>query len=388
MNVIESGGLRIGVFVAGNASEGAREKLGFQYALDNDLHAVAVLASESVADKDADKDLVSRLLEPIVRHEADVVVLGASRAYTAAFLKPTPFWDNTDEGHFGAQLLLQAAQTGARVVELAPQPNAWRDRRRELRARARFDLHRRGILYSRNFDLAVAGRKYFAKFHDPASSHSLVWKWLSAHGVASKKVLELGVGDASLTRRLFEAGAVVDGIELDAVAADLARPYCRAIVVDDLDDFRSAHREERYDLIIAADVLEHLRDPEFVLSQLRDLVRPGGMLVVSLPNVANVYVRLNMLLGRFPYHTKGILDRTHLHFYTLKSAERLFTKAGWTVRERDVTAIPLVIVFPFLVKPVFRPLMAIFRATSRLWRGLFAYQGLFYLETDHLELGP
>jgi len=239
-------------------------------------------------------------------------------------------------------------------------------------------LHRRGILYSREHDLPVHGRKYFEKFDDPASSHSRIWAWLAAQGVVGRKILELGVGDASLTRRLFEAGAKVDGIELNVLSAELARPYCRNIVVDDLDELRSVEVRERYDLVIAADVLEHLRDPQLVLSEMRSLVRPGGRLVVSIPNVANVYVRLNVVLGRFPYHTKGILDRTHLHFFTLKSAERLLTDSGWVVTERDVTAIPLLVVFPFLGKPVFRPVTALCRGATRVWKGLLAYQGIFY----------
>jgi 2-polyprenyl-3-methyl-5-hydroxy-6-metoxy-1,4-benzoquinol methylase len=72
-------------------------------------------------------------------------------------------------------------------------------------------------------------------------------------------VLELGVGDASLTQRLFEAGAIVDGIEIDMVSADLARPYCRSVIVNDLDDIQNVKLNEQYDLVIAADVLEHLR---------------------------------------------------------------------------------------------------------------------------------
>jgi 2-polyprenyl-3-methyl-5-hydroxy-6-metoxy-1,4-benzoquinol methylase len=374
MNVVEEGGLRIGVFVAGGPAAGAGQKIGFQRALDQALDAVIV-----VADNASDTPELRRAtIEPLARHDAEVVVAQNGRALATSFLSRIPFWENTDERHFDTQVLLQAVKAGARVVELGAPSRGWRDRVNSFGARLRYVLHERGVLYSRNYDLAVAGRKYFEKFHDPASSHSRIWAWLERHGVAGRQVLELGVGDASLTRRLFEAGARVDGIELDASAAELARPYCRTIVVDDLDEFRSEKLSESYDLVIAADVLEHLRDPEFVLSELRDVVRPGGRLVVSLPNVANLYVRLNMVFGRFPYHSKGILDRTHLHFYTLKSAERLFAKAGWIVSERDVTAIPFVIVFPFLAKPAFAPLMALVRASTRLWKGLLAYQGLFY----------
>ena len=378
MKVTAFGGLRVGVVSSGHESPGARRKIGFQRALDRGLDAVAVMPSVP----GQEPEVPEALIEPLVHQGADLVIHGDARAYRASFLRRVPFWDNTDERHFDAQIHLQAVGLGAKIVEVAPRARGLRDRLSGWRASARYVLHRRGILYSRNFDLAASGRKYFEKFHDPASSHSRIWKWLSARGVAGTNVLELGVGDASLTRRLFEAGAVVDGVELDALAAELARPYCRAVVIDDLDALRSARIEERYDFVIAADVLEHLRDPEFVLSELKEVVRPGARLVVSLPNVANLYVRLNVVLGRFPYHTKGILDRTHLHFYTLKSAETLFAKTGWIVRERDVTAIPLVIVFPFLGKPAFRPAMAVFRLTPRLWRGLFAYQALFYLEAD------
>jgi 2-polyprenyl-3-methyl-5-hydroxy-6-metoxy-1,4-benzoquinol methylase len=382
MRLIQAGDLRIGVFTVGHAAAGARSKIGFQRAIDRGLDAVAVVpvgAGEAT-------ELPEAMIESLARARADAVIHADHRAYRTSFLRRVPFWDNTDGRHFDEQLLLQAGAVGAKVVETAPPARTLRDRLSGLRASARYVLHRRGILYSRNFDLVPSGRKYFEKFHDPASSHSRIWAWLQGRGVAGSRVIELGVGDASLTRRLFEAGAIVDGIELHALAADLARPYCRSIVVDDLDEFRSELVAERYDVAIAADVLEHLRDPERILSELRDVLRPDGRLVVSLPNVANLYVRLNMAAGRFPYHTKGILDRTHLHFYTLRSAERMFAKSGWIVRERDVTAIPLVIVFPFLAKGAFRPLMALFRATPRIWKGLFAYQGLFYLEVD--QHGP
>ena len=99
---------------------------------------------------------------------------------------------------------------------------------------------------------------------------------------------------------------------------------------------------------------------------------------MSLPNVANLYVRLNILMGRFPYHTKGILDRTHLHFFTLKTAERMLVKTGWVVESKDVTSVPLLIVFPFLGKSIFRPMMILFWRATRLMKGLLAYQGLFY----------
>ena len=403
---------------------GGNQKIGYQYALDRGLDAVVLLH----ADGKYAPECLPDMLGPIVRGEADVVIgsrmlergkaveagmpyykywgnivfsrmqNGLSgmklsefhsgyRAYRTSFLRSVPFWENTDEWHFDTQILLQARQVGARIAEV-PTPTFYSDQINRLRGlvyglnclgeSVAFFLHRHGILYNRKFDLAIRGRKYFEKFHDHASSHTRIWAWLRNHGVKGKTVLELGVGDASLTRRLSEAGAIVDGIEINTLSADLARPYCRQVWVNDLDDISSAGLTESYDLVIAADVLEHLRDPEFVLSELKKRVKMGGHLVVSLPNVANLYVRLNLLLGRFPYHSKGILDRTHLHFFALKTAEEMLVKTGWVVESKDVTSIPLMIVFPFLSKSLFRPIMAIFWHSTRFLKGLLAYQGLFY----------
>ena len=407
-----------------NRQYGGNQKIGYQYALDHNLDAVVLLH----ADGKFAPECLRNMLEPIVLGDADVVIgsrmlergkaveagmprhkywsnLALSRlqntfsgmslsefhsgyrAYRTSFLSRIPFWENADEGHFDTQILLQAWQAGAKIVEV-PTPTFYSEQIGRIRGlgyglnclgtTVAYYLHRRGILYSRNYDLAIRGRKYFEKFHDQASSHSRIWAWLRNRGIQGKSVLELGVGDASLTQRLFEAGAIVDGIEIDTVSADLARPYCRSVMVDDLDDIRNVKLDEPYDLVIAADVLEHLRDPEFVLSKLKQRVKMGGYLVVSLPNVANLYVRLNALFGRFPYHTKGILDRTHLHFFTLKTAEKMLVKTGWIVEAKDVTSIPLTIVFPFLTKPFFRPLMALFWRSTQIFKGLMGYQALFY----------
>lgn len=403
---------------------GGNQKIGYQYALEHHLDAVVLLH----ADGKFAPECLPDMLRPIARGEADVVIgsrmlergkaveagmprykywgnialtriqnaLGGMRlsefhsgyrAYRMSFLSNVPFWENTDDWHFDTQVLLQARQAGARIVEV-PTPTFYSEEIGRLRgigyglncllSSIAFVLHRRGIFYSRSYDLAIRGRKYFEKFHDHASSHSRIWGWLRNHGVKGKTVLELGVGDASLTKRLFEAGAVVDGMEINSLSADLARPYCRRVMVSNLDDIQGADLTEQYDFVIAADVLEHLRDPEMVLSKLKKYVKLGGHLIVSLPNIANLYVRLNILCGRFPYHTKGILDRTHLHHFTLKTAERMLIKTGWVIETKDVTSIPLVIVFPFLAKPFFRPMLILFWRATGLMKGLLAYQGLFY----------
>ena len=135
-----------------------------------------------------------------------------------------------------------------------------------------------------------------------------------------------------------------------------------------------------FDVVVCADVLEHLPRPEELLARIRAWLAPGGHLFVSLPNVANVTVRAGLLLGRFPYAEKGILDRTHLRFYTRKSARRLLEEAGFRVRSRSPpprcpTSSPS---RPWAARPLSGPVRAFASGTAKLWPTLFGYQ--FVLE--------
>ncbi len=403
---------------------GGDQKIGCQYALDHGLDVVVTLH----ADGKYAPERLADLLSPAVAGQARVVVgsrmlkrgdavrggmprykyLGnmvltkiqnslsglsltefhsGYRAYSAAFLADVPFWENSDDWHFDSQVLLQAAQTGEKIVEV-PIPTYYGDEISRVNGvvygfhcvatSVGYFLQRKGILYSRKFDVALRGRHYFEKFNDPASSHSLILERLGREGLAGKRVLELGVGDASLTKRMAEMGALVDGVEIDSRAAGLAGPFCKNVYVGDLDAIETILPDAEYDIVVAADVLEHVKDPEFVLSKLKKYLKRGGPLVVSLPNVANFYVRFSLLIGRFPYYRKGLLDRTHLHFFTLRSAERMLWKTGWLVEERAVSAIPLPVVFPFVVKPPFHVALRAFHGLTRLMKGLLAYQGIYF----------
>jgi SAM-dependent methyltransferase len=119
-------------------------------------------------------------------------------------------------------------------------------------------------------------------------------------------------------------------VEIDPVAADLARPYCERVIVGDLDrdDLLGDLELGSFDLVLAADVLEHLRDPAGCLRAAIPLVRPGGSVLVSIPNVAHGDIRLALLQGRFDYQDNGLLDRTHIHLFTLSSLLDLLDEVG------------------------------------------------------------
>lgn len=148
------------------------------------------------------------------------------------------------------------------------------------------------------------------------------------------RVLELGVATGYFSRFLKEKlGCTVDGVELDAAMAAEAKPHCGKLVVGDLgkerllDHFAPA----AYDFIICADVLEHLFSPEAVLEQLPALLVPGGKVIVSIPNVGYAGVILDLIEGGFQYREEGILDRTHIRFFTRGSFEGFLSTAGYEV---------------------------------------------------------
>lgn len=146
-------------------------------------------------------------------------------------------------------------------------------------------------------------------------------------------VLDIGCGAGYLGEVLARRGCRVWGLDRDATA--LARVPAGAYAATaevDLDTLETLPWPDLdFDVVIAADVLEHTRDARRVLEVLRRHLRPHGPLIVSLPNVAHASVRLGLLLGEFEYRRAGILDATHLRLYTYATARELVEEAGFTV---------------------------------------------------------
>ncbi len=144
-----------------------------------------------------------------------------------------------------------------------------------------------------------------------------------------KRVLELGPATGYMSRAFRERGCTVVGVELDPEMAARAEEFCERVIVADLEtiDWDAELGDERFDVIVAADVLEHLKDPLATLVALRERLAEDGCFVLSLPNVAHGSVRLALLGGSFDYQEIGLLDRTHLQFFTRASIERMLDAA-------------------------------------------------------------
>ena len=146
---------------------------------------------------------------------------------------------------------------------------------------------------------------------------------------SSRTVLELGCSGGHVTELLVAAGNTVVGVESDPVWAAEASKFAERVHVLDLDVDSVADVESgRFDVIVAGDVLEHLRDPLAALVKVLPLLKPGGDVIISVPNMAYVDVRLLMLEGRIEYQDEGLLDRTHLRWFTRDSLRDLIEHAG------------------------------------------------------------
>ena len=154
-------------------------------------------------------------------------------------------------------------------------------------------------------------------------------------------VLELGPASGYMTKLMAERGCTVDAIEFNPLDAAKAAVYCRTMVVGSLEEPATLARlSGPYDVIVAADVLEHLRSPEETLAMVLPALSPNGMMLVSLPNVAHKSVRLSLLKGNFDYTDTGLLDRTHLRLFTLATGRKLFADAGLRIERIEVPLIP------------------------------------------------
>jgi 2-polyprenyl-3-methyl-5-hydroxy-6-metoxy-1,4-benzoquinol methylase len=161
------------------------------------------------------------------------------------------------------------------------------------------------------------------------NSHTLMVELVGG----SKRVLDVGCATGYLARVLSERGCTVSGLESDATAAEEARPYLERLVVGDVEelDLAESFAGEPFDVVVFGDVLEHLHDPLAALRNARRVLADRGSIVASIPNIAHGSVRLSLMAGRFDYQPLGLLDSTHVRFFTKASIERLFHEAGMAI---------------------------------------------------------
>ena len=174
---------------------------------------------------------------------------------------------------------------------------------------------------------------------DDNNSHALMLRMVGFN----KRVLEAGCASGHVSEMLMAQGCTVVGIENDASVVEPAMQWLERVIVQDLDDdgLWDELDGDSFDAILFGDVLEHLKDPLAALTNSVKHLRPAGIVVVSVPNIAHADVKIALMKGAFPYTESGLLDRTHIYFFTKDSLIDLVRKAGLVVTEVSRVIVPV-----------------------------------------------
>jgi 2-polyprenyl-3-methyl-5-hydroxy-6-metoxy-1,4-benzoquinol methylase len=383
---------------------GGSRKIAFEYALEHAFEHVLVLDAES-------GDAIERVAElwaPLVIDGADVVIgspsgasfsrainafalnrilglrlagFGAStRAYACEVLRRVPFQLNADDRRFETQILIQCRALGARVREVRLPPADTRGG--SLSSAIAYRLHQLHVHRDGAF-LVDHGVHYTLK-QSPHGSHMQI---LGAIRPGSR-VLDLGCSQGLLARALVAKNVRIVGVDLappESVSRDLEAYHRR-----DLEEPLDIPEERAFDYVVVSDVIEHVKAREQLLRSARRYLKPDGRLLISTPNIAIWFYRLSLLVGRFEYGPRGVLDDTHVHLYTRATFRREVERGGFRILSERVTALPFEVVFESTGQS--RSVAALSHAyygCARLYPKMFAYQFLIEAEvTTLLDPGP
>lgn len=173
------------------------------------------------------------------------------------------------------------------------------------------------------------------------NSHTLLHELAVGERQAPLSILEVGCASGYLGASLVARGHRVTGVEPDPASAHAAARVLTDVWNGGLHDYLATHPQARFDVLLFGDVLEHMVDPADALRHALPHLREGGRIVVSLPNVAHGSVRAMLLEGRFDYEERGILDRTHLRFFTREGIAKLCADTGLAIERLFAVGVPI-----------------------------------------------
>lgn len=205
------------------------------------------------------------------------------------------------------------------------------------------------------------------------SSHRILLDLIRRHRPRGGTLLDLGAAGGELGSAIRDHFDRTIGFEYNVdCVADLVGRFDQ-VVIADLE--RVKQLPHGVSAIVLADVIEHLRNPAHALGLVREALAEEGHAFISVPNIANITVRLGLLFGVFEYRDRGILDHTHLRFYTVRTIRREIENAGFRIEEVQGSSVPIRLIagrrMPELLLRVGERMLT---WLTHIWRGLFAYQ--------------
>jgi glycosyltransferase involved in cell wall biosynthesis/ubiquinone/menaquinone biosynthesis C-methylase UbiE len=313
------------------------------------------------------------------------------RAYSASALRDIPFEENTDDFDFDTQIIVQLLDAGKRILEI-PIPTYYGDEICYVNGMAYAkDVIKDVLEYrlvSKGFGTAawVPKPPEYAFKDGDGSSHAVILEMMT--GMPEARILDLGCSGGLLAAHLRAAGHRVSGV--DCLEIPGVRERTDHFVQASLEEGIPAEVGDGFDVIVAGDVIEHVSRSGELLREMCRVLRPGGQVLLSVPNFAHWYPRMRVTMGLFGYDRRGILDETHLRFFTRATLRRLVRASGFDVVEERATGLPL----RTISEADGRKLRLLRRADSALVRmrpTLFGYQYILRLtphaqETVHVEV--
>ena len=303
------------------------------------------------------------------------------RMYSVNALRVLNYKAYSDDLHFDTNILIEALHRKLRILEL-PVPahhgkeigftSSIRYARDSSLTVLQYIFGKNGLV---RCDWGIPTETPYKKYRQKTSA-------LSSHRrIASmvppgSKVLDLG-SEGNYVDMLRAKGCIVTGVNTVVPTVEMLEQYA-SFLVKDLEVWRPPEGlgDGKYDCVIMADVLEHLRGAKALLSSLRPILSEGGTIIASTGNIANWYIRLALLFGSFTYRERGILDSSHVHLYTGKSFRALIRGQGYEITGSEVTPIPFELLSGSAtpVMLFWKTVEHLYYALARLWPGMFAYQ--------------
>lgn len=403
-----------------NLGYGGNQKKGFKYFADKGFDAVVLLHG----DGQYAPEILQEMYKPITDGEADVVLgsrmmtkyggalkggmpfykyLGnrvlstfqnrklkmnltefhsGYRAYSVQGLAKLNLTNTTDDFHFDTQIIIKAHHNNLRITEI-PIPTYYGD---EI-------CYVNGMKYAQNifattneYIKTVKGKlksEVYSEYYTPYplklypySSHKFIIDILNVKD--NQRILDVGCGDGLFAEHISDKNYKV-GVDFIPESENTKKNFVKFFQYDLNkglpDELKS---EEKFDYILFLDILEHLLDYDKLLIDAKKFLKKDGKIIISLPNIANIYVRLNLLIGRYPLADKGILDRTHLHCFTYRIIKQIVKKHKYTVAEQKVTPIPVIEVMPDMLKRNLGFMMNfVLYLNAVLFKRLYGYQFIF-----------
>jgi glycosyltransferase involved in cell wall biosynthesis len=393
-----------------NLGYGGNQKAGYQLAIDHGLDIVVMLHGDGQYAPESLPDL----LAPLLADEADAVfgsrtmikgaarkggmplykfvgnrilsrfenaALGTSlsefhsgyRAYSVSALKQLSFEKNSDVFNFDTQIIIQLHDAGMRIAEV-PIPTYYGD---EI-------CYVNGLSYAAEVTKdVITYRLHKAGFGDGSrialseeyqlkpgadSSHGRISRFMQCR--PPSRILDLGCSSGLLSERLRKMGHHITGVDVNEF--DGVRERTDVFVQADLNEGIPAKVGSGFNVVLLADVLEHVMNPGNLMNQVRETLAPSGTALLCVPNIAHWYPRFRSTLGVFDYDQRGILDSTHLRFFTRRSLIKLLKRSGFAIRRIEPIGLP----FDALGVEGTRAktIRLLDRFFSNLWPTMFSYQ--------------